>query len=100
MPAVPAQTRGFERGAKRARREVEEVLARLVVVPEPSEETRLQTAHVRRDQVNDAARNEEAAHGGKRCDRIGEVLDAVVERDDVEARRRKSELLEATRGHA
>src|SRR5438132_9801421 len=43
LPTVPAQTRGLERRAKRPRCEVKEVLARLVVVPETSEESRLQT---------------------------------------------------------
>ena len=76
------------------------MLAWLVVVPEGAEESRLQSADVRRDQVNDAARHEQAAYGGKRGDRIGEVLDRVVKRDDVEACRRKSELFEATRRHA
>src|SRR5439155_8519796 len=100
LPALPAQTRGFERSPKRPRSEVEEVLARLVVVPEPAERSRLQSADVRRDEVHDAAGNEQAPHRGERGDRIGEVLDRVVERDDVETGRRKSELLETARGHA
>src|SRR5438093_13491984 len=76
------------------------MLAWLVVVPEGAEESRLQSADVRRDQVNDAARHEQAAYGGKRGDRIGEVLDRVVERDDVKTGRGKIELFEATRCHA
>src|SRR5919201_5220095 len=100
MPAVPGQTRGLERGAQRPRREVEEVLARLVVVPEPAEEPRLHAPDVRGDEVNDPARHEQAAHRGERRDRIGEVLDRVVERDHVEARLGQVQLLEPARGHA
>src|SRR2546426_5849019 len=99
-PPVPAQTSRLERGAQGARREVEEVLAGLVVVPEAAEKTRLQPTHIRRDQVNDAARNEQPPNRGKRGNWIGEVLDAVVERDDVKAGHRKIQVLETTRAHA
>src|SRR5256886_3534778 len=76
------------------------MLARLVVVTETSEETRLQAAHVRRDHMNEAAGDEETAHRGKHRDRIGEVLDGVVERDDIKARLRQLELLEPPGGDA
>src|SRR6266513_3092782 len=76
------------------------MLARLVVVPEPAEQTRLQSADVRRDQMDDAARNKKPPEGGERRDRIDQVLDRVVERDGVEARRRKIEAFEAAGSHA
>src|SRR5438309_1079815 len=41
LPALPPEAGGFERGAKRLRCEVEEVLARLVVIPKAAEESRL-----------------------------------------------------------
>src|SRR5205814_1535516 len=89
-----------ERGTKRPGSEIEEVLTWLVVVPEPAEHSGLQSADVRCDQVNDPAEHQKTSHGREGRDRIGEVLDRVVQRDDVEARRRKSELFEATGCHA
>src|SRR5207244_6516439 len=94
------KTRCLERRAQGAWREIEEMLARLVVVPETSEETRLQAAHVRCDHMNDASGDEETAHRGKRRDRIGEVLHGVVQRDDGDARLRQVELLEPPGGDA
>src|SRR5438132_9428023 len=41
LPALPPEAGGFERGAKRLRCEVEEVLARLVVIPKAAEDSRL-----------------------------------------------------------
>ena len=41
LPAFIPEARSFERGAKRSRCEVEEVLARLVVIPKAAEESRL-----------------------------------------------------------
>ena len=76
------------------------MLARLVVVPVPAQQARLHAADVRRDQVQEAARHEEAPRRRERRDRVREVLDRVVERDDVEARRGKVQLLEAARGDA
>src|SRR5438874_8048506 len=49
--------------------------------------------------MNDSAWHQQTSHGRERRDRIGEVLDRVVQRDRIEARRRKIEILEAARGH-
>src|SRR5439155_2143936 len=45
-----------------------------------------------------SARHEEALHRAKRRDRVREVLDRVVERDDIETGRGEIQLLEAARG--
>src|SRR2546428_4376071 len=100
LPAVPAKTGGLERRAQGPWREVEEMLARLVVVPKPSEQARLQATDIGRDQMHDAAGDEEPAYRGERRDWIGEVLDGVVERDHIEARLRQVQLFEPTRGDA
>src|SRR5207245_6819949 len=55
-PPLPAKPRGLERGAERLRREVEEMLAGLVVVPEPSEKARLQAADIGCDQMDATTR--------------------------------------------
>src|SRR5439155_7332816 len=47
-----------------------------------------------------STRHQQTSHGRERRDRIGEVLDGVVQRHDVEARGRKIEILETARGHA
>src|SRR5438270_7161050 len=49
--------------------------------------------------MNDPAWHQQTSHGRERRDRIGEVLDGVVQRHDVEARRRKIEILKTARGH-
>src|SRR5919201_1124580 len=98
-PALPGEAGALDRGAERRRREVEEVLARLVVVPARAEDARLVPADVRRHQVQEAARHEQPLDLAERRDRVGEVFDRVVERDHVEAARRKPQLLEEARVH-
>src|SRR5919204_4634972 len=98
-PALPGEAGALDRGAERRRREVEEVLARLVVVPARAEDARLVPADVRRHQVQEAARHEQPLDLAERRDRVGEVFDRVVQRDHVEPARRKAQLLEEARVH-
>src|SRR2546430_6996231 len=76
------------------------MLTRLVVVPEASEDARLQATDVWSHQMDHATGDEEPAGRAESRDRIGEVLDGVVERDHVEARLGQIELFEPPRGHA
>ena len=66
----------------------------------PPEEPRLEPADVRRDEMDEAARDQKTPDRGERRDRIGEVFDGVVERDHVEGRLRQVELLEPARRDA
>src|SRR5207249_4693781 len=94
VPACPPQAGPLERRAQCVGGEVEEVLARLEVVPEAAERARLQAAYVRGNDVNEATRHEESTDGGERRNWIGHVLDRVVQRDDVEARGGKVEIFD------
>src|SRR5262245_36058443 len=75
-----------EEAAHGARVEVEEVLGVLVVLPAPPQQAREERRHVLRLEDEPPVGSEEAARLPQHGDRIGDVLDDVPERDEVEGR--------------